>query len=197
MSPLDKESGGESSDAPLAELDEAITQAEVDGDEGILKLLRPVRAENAKRRVANRELSDRLGQIEADVAAYADRLASADKALAESQAEIKRLQEERAAWLKQTEDHNQAVIDSLPERLHPLIPSGLDAASLRGWLDTAVPLLRMAPAPLEAEAGSTGSRTRAVPVTEDVAAVAKALHIDPQLLAEREQMRAKDGNKRI
>lgn len=169
------------------DVDLAIGDADLDVDTEVddrtAKLLRAVRAENAKRRVQNRELSATLSQLQADLEAVQSRMAEyqaiADKTNAE-------LEAERAARQKELEaltSANEKVIASLPDRLQRIVPRQYDPFNLREWLDAAVPELVTKTPAIDGVAGSKPDRqSDQAAVTAEVATMAQALGVDPQQL---------------
>lgn len=174
-------------------LDQEIDAADIAGDDKTARLLKQARQEAATRRVANRELTQKLAQAQADIEVLNAKLTETGDRSSQAQAQVEAAQKQLQETLDRLDAANQTVIASLPERLRPVVPPGLDAVALRTWLDTAVPLLSVAPAPLEGGAGSPGSRGDSTPVSPDVAELALALRIDPQELAKR----TRDGDKRV
>jgi hypothetical protein len=186
--------GNGSEDVDVAALDAAIDKATVDGDDQTARLLRKARDENARRRVATREAAERIKQLEADYQALSASSSTSGERLKALEAELTQERQARASDLEKLTAANKAAIDALPEKFRALVPDGLDAISVRAWLDRATPLLSNSPAPLEGQAGSMKGRDDSlVAVDEAAAMMAQALQIDPQALAKR----VKDGNKRI
>jgi len=180
----------------LQQLDAEIDNAEASGDNKTALILKAVRAENGKRRVENRELKEKIAQALADSEASIAKAASAGIRSSQLQAELDKERAERQAVLERLNAANQTVVDGLPERLRPIVPRGLGPVELREWLDAAVPVLHQPPpAPLDGAAGSKADRENAtVAVDEDTATMAKALGVDPLMLAKRVKQ---DGNSGI
>jgi hypothetical protein len=167
----------EEHDELLEQLDEQIVEAEASGDAKTLSVLKKVQAENARRRVTNRELRDKMAALEAEVARRQDDLNAA----------LKKEREDRQAILDRITSINQGMIDALPERARGIVPDGLDQAAKLEWLTKAAPILTTpAPSPTDGAAGSVAQRgADATPVGEAEAALARALGVDAQTLARR------------
>jgi hypothetical protein len=143
-----------------------------------------LRAENAKRRVANRELDERNRQLLADLEAERQQRAEAQRVLDENRAALEQAQATQKRLLEETATANQAVIDSLPVELRGVVPTDYEPSKLRHWLDANVNLLRnrLAP-PSDGAAGSSQDRNNDAPaIGADEAALARALGIDPSQL---------------
>lgn len=171
----------------LQQLDAEIVAAEAGGDDKTVLALKSVRAENAKRRVENRELKEKIAQALADSEAAVAKAADEGVRSSQLQAELDKARADRQEVLDRLTTANKTVVDGLPERLRPIVPQGLGPVELREWLDAAVPILHQSPpAPLDGVAGSIADRENAtVAVNEDTATMAKFLGVDPQMLAKR------------
>lgn len=180
----------------LQQLDAEIDTAEAAGDSKTASVLKAVRVENGRRRVENRELKEKIEQALADNEAAATKAAEAGNRSSQLEADLAKERADRQAVLDRLTAANKTVIDGLPERLRPIVPQGLGPVELREWLDAAVPVLHQPPpAPLDGAAGSIADRGGdAVAVDEDTATIAKALGVDPQVLAKRVK---RDGNSGI
>lgn len=161
---------------------------EPQGDDRTAKMLREVRAEAAKRRVLNRELSERAAQLQADLEAERAEAARMKEELEANRDVLEREKKERQAILDEITAANLTVINSLPERLQKLVPTDYTPSKLRGWLDAAVPELTRAVAPMDGQSGSRQDRTNdTLAVDQDAAEFAKAFGLDPQLLVKEMQ----------
>lgn len=187
--------GDSQDEIDLAALDSAIDTAVAAGDADTAKLLSAVRGENARRRIANRELREKLAQLETDYRALEGKWTDEGGKLIQLQSDLDAERQARQALVERDEAAVQAAISRLPEKVRALVPK-LPPSELRDWLDAAVPVLTQASvAPLEGQAGSVADRgSDVVAVGEAEASIARALGIDPQVLAKRVK---EDGNKRF
>lgn len=180
----------------MSDVDAAVDKATAAGDEQTAALLRKTREEAARRRVANRELTEKLQQMQADYDALLANSSTSTERLKALADELEQAKKWQTDTLGKLQSANETVIGSLPERYRALVPEGLSPVELRAWLDRAVPVLSN-PAPVPLEGGEGASKDRVDPtvaVDEGVAAMARMLGVDAQELAKRTK---EDGNKRI
>ncbi len=148
------------------------------------KLIRALRSENAKRRVANRDLAEREASLAAELDAERQERARLQATLEANKSEIERAAQEKETILEGIRAANETVINSLPDELRAIVPKDFSPVQLRSWLDAAVPVLTKPHyAPVDGVAGSKTDRvTDTLAISQDEAAFAQAMGIDPQQL---------------
>jgi DNA repair exonuclease SbcCD ATPase subunit len=141
------------------DLDDGVDEDGEDTGKGTDKtdsIVRKLRDENAQRRVKMREAEKRL----ADLQAKYDELQSTIQPLTTARDEAEAAKKDLEKQLKDIDAgltaRNKAVIDGLPQDFQVIVPSGMSAVDLAGWLDKITPLVgkRHAPPP-EGNAGKT------------------------------------------
>lgn len=137
--------------------------------ENLRKANAQLKQEAAERRLSNKELSDRLDNIEKARRKQLEEQGNY-KALAEERertlTELAPFKERAEALEQRIRASNEAMIKRIPEDMRSVVPTNYPPEQLAEWLESNLSLLTKAPAP-PLDGGAGGSSGKQITVTDD------------------------------
>jgi hypothetical protein len=144
-------------------------------------IIRKLRRENARTRVAKNQIAGEYEKTLSMTAEYEKKLAELGTQVEQLQSTAAEKESSLTKFLEELSEVNSTVVATLPEEVQAIVPGGLNALELRKWLDTAVPVLTRRPTkpPLGSEEGASKRGPQGPSLNDDELIVAQRLGLSP------------------